>query len=190
MKIYFNITIGFVTENSLWKRFSKMLKSYEFQNNKTKEIGLFLNNYKHAFLSLNISPWHLIFFSRLPEKVSTKEFITVIKETHNFIKQNNLHYSLNDTHAPLGFEVPILKSFFHWGADFKQSSPEVLKTLIECGFNFNTTFYNNVLDILDGYQSTCTLTQRKWNSKEALKVFQAIEPKLILSEENRKNLSL
>lgn len=158
------------SENSIWRELGKTIRSPEFQVSPNQEFATFLIKNKKHLANKKLNPYKFVFYSPLDQLTDSSTFISIIKQTHDFIQEHNLSFSLNDTHNPLGFDSPLLESFFHWGC--WHINPELIKTVIACGHNFDSTFYNNALYLTQGLEvsemesSPCHkkgTPLRKWN---------------------------
>lgn len=137
----------FITKNMIYKRFGKVIDSTNFKDNPEASVNLyFLQNEK--YFRKTESPWNIVFFSRLTQKVTKEQLNKIVKETHSFILKNNLKWSLNDTHSPLGFKESVMGTHFLWNG--LSINNEFLQVIEDCGFVFTDEFVNKTLNILSG----------------------------------------
>lgn len=180
------------TINGLYSRLGKLLESSHYQECPSLAFTYFLETHKNFLVKKNLSPWELVFYSRLYLVTNPFYFEKVVVDTYKFILKHNLNFSLNDTHEVHGIKQPLMESFFHWGGHF-QITPSFIKTLVDCGLKLDSNFYNEVLSLTQGLEVSesfqVTNTPRKWNFIKCYEVFhEYLGASLNLNEDNLKYL--
>lgn len=176
------------TKNGLYSKLGKLIESLHYQECPSVAFIYFLETHKKFLVRKNISPWDLVFYSRVYLVTNPFYFEKLVLDTHKFIVKNNLNFSLNDIHEVHGIKQPLMESFFHWGGHF-HITPSFIKTLVDCGLNLDSNFYNEVLSLTQGLEVSesfqVTNNPRKWNFIKCYEVFREyLGTSLKLNEDN------
>lgn len=160
---YIKLFIINYLETFLYNRFSNCFgkDNYSYRQ--------FLNKNKFIFLILEMSPWRLFFLSRLNQEVSGEQFLSLSSVFYDFIEENKLDYSLNDSEKTKNGYRSFFEIIFHWGcfpSIDRDYNKEFYDKLIDLGLHPLPEDIQKVRTLLDGYRSYNPKNGYRWDLNE------------------------